>query len=138
MPRNKHSDQRYEATRADVLYAVGPVEPNPYSGPGNPDPFGINQHPWTEFLIAGRIADFHRLPRPLGHVGRALKRNKLKELLSEMVTDGFIIGRPRFEWAAMGREKPSRAADILYAHPVLAEKWQQAADVPREISPRWA
>lgn len=118
MSWNQHSDRRYEATREDVLAAVGPVS--------EPDPFGHNQRPWTEFLLTSRIAETHGLPRPHGHLGRAVKRNKLQELLTEMVADGSIIGRPRKEWAAMGREYPSRATDIMYAHPDLAAAWAEA------------
>jgi hypothetical protein len=132
MPWNQHSDSRYEATRGDVLAAVGPVLPNPLSGPDNPDPFGHDERPLTEFLIACEITKINRIPWPNGQVGRAIRRDKLRELLTEMVADGTIIGRPRKEWAAMGRESPSRASDILYAHPALAHRWEQERSVPRE------
>jgi len=125
VPRSEHSDQRYEATREDVLAAVGPQPPNPYAPPDNPDPFGVNETPWTDFEVAERIAELRGLSLPLGHVGRALKRNRLRELLAEMVADGSVVGRPRTEWAAVGRERPTRMADILYALPSEVERWER-------------
>lgn len=129
MPRNEHSDQRYEAARKDVLYAVGPVEPNPFGGPDNPDPFGHNQSPWPVEMIACRITEHHGLRHDINRPGQVLKMNRLRELLAEMAAEGSIVGRPRKEWAAVGRESPSRSSDILYAHPLLVAEW---FDVPRE------
>ncbi|MFD3923058.1 hypothetical protein [Streptomyces sp. NPDC058595] len=138
-PRNEHSDLRYEATRQDVLMAVSPQPPNPRSGPDDPDPFGVNEAPLTEFLIAERIATARALGRPLGHVGRALKRNRLRELLAAMEADGSLVGLPRNEWAAMGRERPTRARDVLYALPSEVERWKredQSARMKEEGSGR--
>ena len=126
MPRSEYSDDRYEATREDVLRAVGRSAPNPLSGPEDPDPFGVNEHPHTDFTIASMIAYNRGLPLPMGHVGRALKRNRLRELLKEMVAAGELVGRTRKEWYEMGREYPSRSKDVLYAHPELARAWDVA------------
>ncbi|MFE2934848.1 hypothetical protein [Streptomyces sp. NPDC059278] len=107
-------DNRYEATVSDVVWALRARAP---------DPFGHNQRPKTDFEIAGMVAYDRGLVGALGYV---LKRNRLLELLAEMAERGVLVGRPRCEWAAMGREAPSRAKDPLYTTPELAEAWAAA------------
>lgn len=133
MPNATRADHRYVATRRDVWAAVGVPDPNPLSGPEDPDPFNVSLAPWTEFLIASRICELHQLPEPGGQVGRAIRRDLLKELLDEMVAEGSLVGRPRHEWAALGREPKSRASDILYAHPVLAKMWAEVDALRAEL-----
>jgi len=132
MPWDNYSSQRYEATFEDVLRAVGPVPPHPDTGPDNPDPFGHNECPYTDYIIALKIAADHGLWFEGDKVGHALKLNRLRELLAQMVTDGDLVGRTRKEWASIGREPPSRAQDILYANPSLVRRWEREANVPRE------
>jgi hypothetical protein len=123
---NDRFDPRYKPTREDVWIAVGLPDPNPRSGPADPDPFNMSQHPSTEFEIASRIARIRTLPpHSSNEVGRVLQRNRLRELLDEMVTEGMLVGLPRSEWAAMRREPKSRAKDTLYAHPVLVKLWTE-------------
>ena len=93
----------YRPTREDVLAAVQPQKPNTRSGPNNPDPFGVNEVAWGEWFIAWDIADRHNLEPPRGHVGRAVDRNALQELLAEMTADGSIVGR---SIRGMGRAGP--------------------------------
>ncbi|MEV6399972.1 hypothetical protein AB0M39_35160 [Streptomyces sp. NPDC051907] len=122
-------DLPYRPTRDDVLAAVGPREPNPYTGPDNPDPFGVNEVPWSEHLIAHRIADRYRLPLPNGHVGRAVHLGTLRELLAEMTAYGVIVGRPRAEWTALGREQ-GRAKHMEYTSVETAQRWWREDTAP--------
>lgn len=134
MPKN--DDQRYVPTREDVWMAVGLTDPNPFSGPDDPDPFNISQRPWTEESITTRIARNRGLfdhGKGSVQVGRLLRRDLLRALLDEMVGEGSLIGLPRREWAAMGREDPSRASDILYAHPVLVKMWAEIDHLADEL-----
>lgn len=124
MPRSEHSDTRYEPTREDVLEALQPQPPNPLTGPDNPDPFGVNESPLTEYLISGRIAARQGLGWPRGQLGWALKRGVVRELLEDLTGSGAVVGLPRYEWAAQGRERPSRAMDTLYALPEQVARWR--------------
>ena len=117
------TDRRHRPTREDVLHALSPVPPHPDTGPDNPDPFGHNERPSTDFIIALRIMELHGLYH--GHLGRVLQRNTLRELLAELVADGSIVGRTRKEWAAMRREFPSRSAEILYASAEHTAVWDE-------------
>lgn len=109
--KSPRRDNRYEATVADVMWALRARVP---------DPWGHNQRPKTDFEIASMIADDRGL---VGTLGRVLKRNKLLELLAEMAERGVLVGRPTCEWAAMGREAPSRSKDPLYTTPEHAKAW---------------
>ncbi len=117
--------RRYQPTRGDVLRAVGPVPPHPDTAPDDPDPFGHNERPWTVFLIACRITRHHALSHPVNRPGEALRMDRLRELLIGMAADGSIVGRTRREWAAMRREPPSRASDVLYASVEHAAAWDE-------------
>lgn len=108
MPR---TDQRYEATREDVLAALA-ISFDP----------ALNQRPRTEFTIATTIAEY-RASFP-GSVGRQIKRGPLVELLARMTEEGLVIALPRKQWAALGREHPSRTTDLLYATPAHLHLWQ--------------
>lgn len=122
MPWNKHSDTRHRPTRDDVLAAVAPQAPHPHTGPDNPDPFGVNEVPWSEHHIALRIAERHGLTLPLGHVGRAVHLATLRVLLEEMTADGSIAGRTIKEWAALGRGH-GRSALMQYTSVETAARW---------------
>jgi hypothetical protein len=109
MPRH---DGRYEATPEDVIYALRHRDP---------DHFGHNDTPHTDFFIASWIADDKHLQ---GHpLGRVLQRNKLVTLLAEMARDGRIVGKTNAEWADLGRTPPSRSREPLYTSLERAEAW---------------
>lgn len=115
---------RYEPTRGDVLAAVGPQPPNPFTGPDDPDPFGVNELPWGEFHIALRIAQRHGLPLPRLQVGRAVRMDTLRGLLAEMTVDGSIAGRTVKEWAELGRGR-GRSGAMEYTSVETAARWAQ-------------
>ncbi|MFC4328344.1 hypothetical protein ACFPC0_10950 [Streptomyces andamanensis] len=133
MPWNKHSDRRYRPTRDDVLAAVQPQGPNPHSGPDDPDPFKVNEVAWGEWFIADRIVRRHGIGLPRGHLGRAINRPALRELLTAMTADGSIVGRTEKAWTELGRWN-SRSREMQYTSVETAARWarEDAAHAAQE------